>query len=170
MHNNFNDIIEERLRDLKDFETDIVDVDIMEDIWGGMENRLQTENSIYNLKSFEHEVPADIWAGIEQELVGSTRTPILWWATGIAASLLLFLLGTSQFFNENEAELLSLNSQSNKIENINNLTTQKNKDNNNSNQSQSTTNNKEDFNKSTEDDVLENIADKNTLSFSFYMI
>ena len=40
MHNGFYYNIEDRLRDLRDFEMDIAADDVIEDIWDRMENRL----------------------------------------------------------------------------------------------------------------------------------
>ena len=77
MHSSFDDI-EDRIKDLKDFESAVADSDVMENIWDGMENRLQTENSIYNLKKLEYTAPADIWTGIENELVGGSNVKPIW--------------------------------------------------------------------------------------------
>lgn len=99
MLSSFDDI-EERIKDLKDFESAVADSDVMENIWDGMESRLQTENSVFNLKNLEYTAPADVWTGIEKNLLGdSIMKPIWWWMSGVAASLLLLMFGGSQILS-----------------------------------------------------------------------
>ena len=106
MHNDFDDI-EDRLKDFQSFEYGITN-----DIWDGIESNLLIDNSLNDLNNLEVDVTDDIWEGIETQLKQRDRKPVLWWASGIAASLALLFVATTQLTSLNNNEAISLQQQS----------------------------------------------------------
>lgn len=93
VHKDFYDSIEERIQDLNDFEVDI-NADELDSVWFGMEDLLQVDNSVHNLKNLEVNVTDDIWANIENKLVEKDRKPVVWWPyTAVAGVLLAIFSG-----------------------------------------------------------------------------
>ena len=106
VHKDFYDSIEERIKDLNDFEADI-NADELDSVWFGMQDLLNVDNSVYNLKNLEVNVTDDIWANIENELVEKDKKPVVWWPYVAVAGTLLAIFSTISLNNyQNKTDLL----------------------------------------------------------------